>query len=676
MRGHPGRNTATHDLRLRVDALEHLPVRAATARHVLAEVAPADEDGPTRPAAKPGRSPADLDPGWVLGEASGRAEPDPLRLVSERAWWPVAHASGARGEAFQLLWRHSIAVSLAARTIARERGEPDPVRYQRAGMLHGLALWAVAAADPDWLVRWLGEPDRRARGELERSHLGTDLPDLGRRLAERWGCEPDVVDAAWLHDPSSGPFADAASDPGRLAIIREAYLRAEGTPWSLSDASRREAMPQEPHLRILVAEVQSRCGSLFASADATPHEEALARRHARALLRLRAAERLCASQGRLLHAISTSGPVETPESWAARAGTIWCAEPEVSTARVSWEPATPRGSAGAARPEGSCPEPTSPARPPSARLSLGRGAGPTAEVELWCDPAQPGIDERLAGSVLVGAWESWASAVASRAEAERKLQAVVASARDHVADEALRLQAAKLDALAEFAAGAGHELNNPLAVIVGRAQLLLARSPDAESSRSLGIILNQAQRTHRILRDLMSVARPQPPRYRACRPSELLRLGVEGVREECEALGIRLHADVEAADAPAWADPEILTQLADSLLKNAIQATPPGGEIAVRARLKEGELRLTVADTGRGISGQDAQHLLDPFYCGRQAGRGLGLGLARAARSLELIGGALTWTSSPGQGSTFAVRLPLRNVPDEPAERARSERVA
>ncbi|WP_165225739.1 ATP-binding protein [Aquisphaera insulae] len=608
------------------------------------------------------------------------ADADPLQLVADRPWWPAADAAASRAESFQLIWRHTVAVGLAARTIARDRGESDPDGYQRLGMLHGLGLWAVAAADPDWLVRWLGEPDLQARLRLERAHLGTDLPDLGRRLAERWGCEPAVVDAAWLHGPSSEPIKGAAVDPARNAIIREAYRWAETTPWSLSSAAHREAMPQEPHLRILVAEVQSRCGTLFAAADATAHEEALSRRHAQMSLRLRAAEDQCASQGRLLQAISASGPTETPESWAARAGMVWCSEPEVTAARVAWTPSAPGASTGpvpqrnGALDRPACP-PSRSGRP-AATILLRGGSPASAEVQLWCDPHADGLRARLEQNELASAWASWASFVAARSDLEARLQAVVASSRDHVSAESQRLTAAKLDALAEFAAGAGHELNNPLAVIVGRAQLLLGRSTDPELRRSLGIILNQAQRTHRILRDLMFVARPQPPRLRAVRPSEVLRTSVAWARESCSTQDIALTADIEGADAPAWADPDVLGQLADTLLRNAIQATAAGGEINLQARVRDGELRLSVADSGRGLSTQDASHILDPFYCGRQAGRGLGLGLSRAARVLELAGGALTWSSMPGQGTTFFALLPLGEVPDEISDRVRSDRVA
>ena len=90
------------------------------------------------------------------------------------------------------------------------------------------------------------------------------------------------------------------------------------------------------------------------------------------------------------------------------------------------------------------------------------------------------MEHRLATSPLRAAWDSWAALVADRALLERRLQTVVASHREAVETEETRLRQRKLDALSEFAGGAGHELNNPLAVIFGRAQLLLARTEDAK----------------------------------------------------------------------------------------------------------------------------------------------------------------------------------------------------
>src|SRR4029077_6355054 len=206
----------------------------------------------------------------------------------------------------------------------------------------------------------------------------------------------------------------------------------------------------------------------------------------------------------------------------------------------------------------------------------------------------------------------WASLLADRARLERRLQAVVASFRKQVATEEARLSQGKLDALGEVPAGAGPELNNPLAVIVGRAQLLLARTDDPEVTRSLRIILSQAQRTHRILRDLMFVARPRAPRPRSCRPFEVLGSLLREFERDCGARGVRLVCELGDSVSATWADPEALGHLAEILLRNALQATPAGGTIHVRSFRHREELIWSFSDTGKGIVADVAAHLFDP----------------------------------------------------------------
>ena len=210
---------------------------------------------------------------------------------------------------------------------------------------------------------------------------------------------------------------------------------------------------------------------------------------------------------------------------------------------------------------------------------------------------------------------------------------VVAALHQAGETEETRLEEHKLDALSEFAAGAGHELNNPLAVIVGRAQLLLSRTDDPETARSLRIMINQAGRAHRILRDLMFVGRPPARRPRSCRPSELLRDSVRDFQEECTAQGNpALERDRRSRSGRPGPTPTRLRHLADIFIRNAVQATPSGGKIQVGSRLQKDELLWWFSDSGRGLDSAEAAHLFDPFYCGRQAGRGLGMGLPRAAR--------------------------------------------
>jgi signal transduction histidine kinase len=606
---------------------------------------------------------------------------DPLELLAERPWWP--NLGSSYGEALGRHWRHSVAVSLAARRLARDAGDPEPDRVARAGLLHGLGRWAVAAVDAGWLEGWLAEPHTARRLDIERRTLGAELSGLGRLLAERWECDPLVADAAWLHADRDGALNGCASDPQRLALIQEAYAWAERTPWALSSTSLRNSPAGEARLKLLIAEVQVRCGSPFVEPDATPHEERLTRSNARLHRELGRVQAALGSRDRFLEAAIATVPGESPEAWAERAGLSWCGEPGVTAARVVWTgdgiaphaaPPTPPATAGADGDgrAGAVSEPRTPSpsadRPATVVWPLGEPGRPSAEIHLWTAPdiatSWPDLDR------IRAAWQAWAALVAERARLAAHLDAAVLGHRTRVAGEEPRLRQSKLEALAEFAAGAGHELNNPLAVIVGRAQLLLVRESDPAAIRSLRAILTQGQRAHRILRDLMYFARPPEPRPRYCQPEEIVRNCVRDLRDNAEERGVRLVAEARGTEARVWADPDALRHLTEVLVRNALEATPGGGTVQVTTTASVESLSWIVQDNGRGLAAAEGAHLFDPFYCGRQAGRGLGLGLPRAARIVALAGGEIRWHAPAGQGTTFHVRLPLSRPPQAPAELA------
>lgn len=646
------------DLRQRVWRLDGIPLRAATARFILAETGEDSErfraEMPTTPR---WRTVVELDPGWALAACRSDA-PDPLAVVAGRPWWDGSTRAGA--DVLALLWRHAVAVSLAARRLAREADDPDADRIARAGLLHGLGLWAVAAVDLDGLARWLAIDDPGRRRDFERGELGTDFAALGRTLAERWSCDPLVVDAAWLHDGRARRLIAAAAEPGRLALIQEAFRLAERTPWSLIGRSGRGGPVGDPRVKLLIAEVQSRCATPFLEPDANPREESLSRSNALLRLRLQELEAGVASRDRFLELFGSTQANDDPESWSERASRAWCAEPGVSAARVVWE---------ARRPAPGDPFPPVPAevaagpgaRRPALEVPLGDRA---ATVLLWREPDGPGIGP--VAEPLLSAWTAWASWVVDRQRAGERFNRVVAACRDAAESADDDMRSAKLAALGEFAGGAGHELNNPLAVIVGRAQLLLVRETDPAAARSLRTILSQAQRAHRLLRDLMYVARPPEPRARFCLPDDILRSSLRDARDDAEAREVRLVSDALEHGRRVWADPDGLRHLADSLVRNALEATPKGGQVRVSSRGDATYLRWSVEDSGRGITPADGEHLFDPFYCGRQAGRGLGLGLPRAARFLGQLGGDIHYQSQPGLGSVFHVRLPLSEPPRPP----------
>jgi signal transduction histidine kinase len=604
----------------------------------------------------------ELDPGWALAQVSAGSTSDPLDVIAERPWWP--NLGGDAGETLSRQWRHAVAAAQAARRLARDAGDAEPDRVGRAALLHGLARWAIAAVDPAWLAAWLAEPDRAARREFERQGLGCELTTLGRVLAERWRCDPLVVDAAWLHADCQSALSGCASDPKRLALIQEAYEWAERTPWALGPPAVRDPHTGDPWLRLLTAEVQVRCGVPFIDPDATPHEERLARSNARLRKRIGALRTVEQSHARLLEALISSEPGESPEAWAERAGLCWCGEAGVTAARVVWTAGEAQDHArGAAPADPPCEE-----RAPSLVLPLLDGGRPCAEVHLWTESgAEP---SGSATDLTWRAWQAWAGLVAGRARLADRLERVVRAHRERVEAEEPRLRQAKLDALAEFAAGAGHELNNPLAVIVGRAQLLLVRETDPGAIRSLRAILGQAQRAHRILRDLMYVARPPEPRPRFCQLDEVLRNCLRDARESADERGVRLISEPRQSETKVWADPEALRHLTEILLRNALEATQKGGTVRVGLSAAAEAVSWVVEDNGKGITATERTHLFDPFYCGRQAGRGLGLGLPRAARIVSQAGGEIRWHATPGQGTTFHVHLPLTGPPRVPGELA------
>jgi len=234
------------------------------------------------------------------------------------------------------------------------------------------------------------------------------------------------------------------------------------------------------------------------------------------------------------------------------------------------------------------------------------------------------------------------------------------------------LEREKLESLAEFAAGAGHELNNPVATIAARAQLLLKDEIDPERRRALAVIGGQALRIRDMIGDLMLFARPPQPQ-----PAQLdLAVEISGVidklRVDVEQRRCRLQF-APAESVPVFADATQLRVVVSSLLRNSLEALPDaGGEIAVSCGQAEvtsqgfpkipGMLsQFTVADNGRGLSDNDRRHLFDPFYSGRQAGRGLGFGLCKCWRIVSNHGGRIDVESHEARTS-FRVLWPAAPV--------------
>jgi signal transduction histidine kinase len=218
--------------------------------------------------------------------------------------------------------------------------------------------------------------------------------------------------------------------------------------------------------------------------------------------------------------------------------------------------------------------------------------------------------------------------------------------------------AERLRALAEFAAGAGHEINNPLAAIIGRAQLLLRDESDPQRRQSLATIVAQAYRIRDMIGDVMLVAQPPQPQRQAV----ALRAAVQSVVERLAqplADG-RCRVDISTGqEFEVSADPVQLAVVASELLRNAITALQPsGGIIQIELTRPDELVEWRVTDQGCGFSELERQHAFDPFFSGRQAGRGLGFGLCKVAQIVHQHGGTIAVRSGPGGPTTVTVRWP------------------
>ena len=211
----------------------------------------------------------------------------------------------------------------------------------------------------------------------------------------------------------------------------------------------------------------------------------------------------------------------------------------------------------------------------------------------------------------------------------------------------------RLESLAEFAAGAGHELNNPVATIVGRVQLLLRDEADPARRQALETIAGQAYRIRDMISDVMVFARP--PVAEPCEV-ELVASVVDVVQGVCDGHASR-EGRVQVIDngpVTILADPVQLSVVVAELLTNALEADTEGGEVLVSVTGSESVV-LEVRDRGPGLDATSRRHLFDPFFSGRQAGRGLGFGLPKCWRIVNLQGGRIE--VEPNEPSGLCVRV-------------------
>jgi putative nucleotidyltransferase with HDIG domain len=234
-----------------------------------------------------------------------------------------------------------------------------------------------------------------------------------------------------------------------------------------------------------------------------------------------------------------------------------------------------------------------------------------------------------------------------------------AGPRDYA--EAIRKSAD--DSIIAIAAGAAHELNNPLAVISGRAQMLDASITDEEAKRSLCLIREHAEAASDIVSQLMDFAAPPAP---APEVVDVVRI-VHELRQDLIDSGLLEEPQITIESEPdgqvAYFDPSQLLSTLRAILDNAIDATQPSTRmltVKIALDVSEEKLVVQVADNGHGMAPDVMARALDPFFSHRPAGRKRGLGLARVGQWLRQGGGSIRFESTLDKGTCVELCLPVR----------------
>jgi len=612
----------------------------------------------------------------------------------------------------------------ATRGVGGSGDVPNPEQAFICGLLHDLGKVVLAACFPKTYDRVVEKSDALLGGliDVERELFGLDHTLAGRRLATYWKLPTMIEECVWLHHhlPASTPTKIGFPSHVRLVQMADELVRHVRIGYSGNYQVSRSlwsafGVPSDIQAELgalktdLIELVESRVGlmGLDSLTSQEVYEEALGKANqelAQVNSRLSELNGRLAQRSQCFEALQEfkSALGEEPDhehiSRAVLAATR-VSLPTVPAAAVAWSPCRSLVVIAVA--------PRQPAEvytdlmPDDLAAGTLADRGPTAQdpeqllsralidrlMPLlgappgWCQTIRR--QGRLLGCIVLAEappsstmetltvladWAgSWLYGAESRMTASRLSEEMSDMNRRLVESQAEVTRMRSLAMVGEMAAGAAHEINNPLAVISGRAQLLHRNAQDDQTRRVADLIAEHAHKASAIVNELMEFAKPEPPQPTTWPVARLLsELRAEWLTKA--SLNDEQFRLVLSDDLPdVHADAAQVRKLFDELVRNAVEAMQdhpkPLLVINCRANVADEMVVVKVEDSGVGMAPEVLERATDPFFSSRTAGRGRGLGLSRAARYAEINGGQIRLSSRPREGTVVLVTLPTARKP-------------
>ena len=597
-----------------------------------------------------------------------------------------------------IFWRHSLGVGILSEKIASLKKGTMPSSAFLAGLLHDIGHLALHTVSPKVFSSAceIAEMQCCSVDVIAQDRIGIDGRSAGRRIARNWGLPPALVDAIWLVDQPPSVIKEC-SDPDLVSIVSLADALMARDQVSIIGHGARVSTIREHASRmgLSIEEVLAMRSEVLDEVERRAVELGLDSNPTTELL-LASIARANRSVGRFASAykqkISESSRCETSlQRLTSFLGQVPCDSVDDAVLAISESARSiiPGSSACVIIPG------ATKSNPPRIRFcadgmvsriefragmpsDIARDVLSRNRLERCGDPVHLRLRDGRCAIVALGlpvgsallpftpeatlktAWCSALEDTFLREQSELVAESLAHANRELASHREVIARARAASAVAAIAAGAAHEINNPLAVIAGRSHLLFECLQSTELEESAAEIKHAALEAGSIIEALSeSVA----PIEISVSPTSIGVLLSEACGAISQRKGNRISISAEAGLPKAEIDATLMRGVMVELIENALRASPEAS-VVLEAGCLDGDLRIVVSDGGPGFSPRALEHAFEPFFSDQSSGRRRGLGLSHARRLVEAHGGTITVSNGTGRtrGARVSIHLPASAI--------------